>query len=172
MKTHVYETVNGLRIEYPEPSPEVARFLAQVERGTSDSKVSHEDLVSLVFGEANPVLEKSPLGLPYVTASVHERPVFRVMQDLLARKQMTKRGLSAEKVAAGYTLTVAQAAERLGVSASAVRQAIAKGKLATWVKGGTYYLHPKWTDQYGRLRGSGLDETELQRAAPSRKIAR
>lgn len=166
MKTHVHEAVNGLRIEYPEPEPKVARFLALVERAAADPKVSHGQLIGLVYGRDNPLLTPSPLGTLTVTQEVLAHSIYPVLSDLINRKQMAEMRVAPEKLSVGYTLTVNEAAERLGITPSAVRQAIAKRRLACWVKDGTYYLHPKWTDQYARARAEGFITAENEVASP------
>src|SRR5262249_26690641 len=52
-------------------------------------------------------------------------------------------GEDVEKIAAQYSMTVAEAAAELGIHESAVRQAIAAKRLASWIKNGQHFLDPR-----------------------------
>jgi excisionase family DNA binding protein len=58
-----------------------------------------------------------------------------VLQDLIQRKDLRERGIEVEEIAARFTMTVAEAAERLMVDVSAVSKMIHAGRLPSWVKG-------------------------------------
>jgi excisionase family DNA binding protein len=153
MNALIHECVNGVRIEYPEPSKKMSRFLAMVSGAFEDRTVNYDTMVGLVFGHLNPLLEVSPLGTPLVTIRAFSDPVFWVMRDMMDRKHLEEMGISPEKISREYTLTVNDAAERLKITSSAVRQLISKRRLPCWVKGGFYHLHPKFVEQYARSKG-------------------
>lgn len=139
----VYETVSGQRIEYPEPSAELAQFLRRVQAIAEDPSASEGELVLLIYGAENPIMEKTLFpGRGAVTREVLEDPVYRVMSDLLYRKRIAARGVTTEQIAKAYTLTVTEAAEQLGIHETAVRKAITGRRLPAWVKEGRYYLDP------------------------------
>jgi len=147
-KSRIYETINGLQIEYAEPDPKLARFLAKVERAIEDQSVNYVQMLALAFSEENPLMQPSPLGGAMATKETVSHPVYRVLNDMLERKHLTARGADVSRLAAGYTLTVTQAAEKIGAHESTIRKAIREGRLACWVKNGQHYLHPKWLAQF------------------------
>jgi excisionase family DNA binding protein len=146
----VYETLQGQRIEFDEPDAKLARLLRRVEEAAASNKAREDELVALIYSDENPLLEPSPVGgAPLVTKGTLAHPVWRVLTDLLERARVRERGIDVDKLAAGYKLSVAEAAERLGVHESAIRQAVQAGRLPAWVKEGRIYLHPKWLEQFG-----------------------
>lgn len=148
-KRVVHLTVTGHRVEYDEPDGKLARFLARVEKLAGDPKTTEDDLVSVIYSAENPILAPSPFGdRGIVTRETLGNPVYRVLTDILRRKDFAERRVDIAKLSAGYTLSVVEAAERIGVHESAVRQAIAANRIASWVKDGRHYLHPKWVDQF------------------------
>lgn len=143
-----YTTIAGNVIEYV-PSPDEADFLARVVRATNDPNVTEAQLIELVYGRENPILDQRVFaGRGAVTASVIENPIYRVLVDLLDQKRVIDGKLDVAKAAEAYTLSVAEAAQRLDMSPGAVRQAIQAGKLAAWKKGSTYFLEPRSVDTY------------------------
>lgn len=150
MKRIIHTTLQGHRIEYDQPDAKLGRFLKRAESLAEDEGTTEDDLVALIYSDQNPLLEPSPVGgAPLVTKETLAHPCYRVLTDLLERVRVRERGIDVGKLAAGYTWTVAEAAEELGVHESAVRQAIKAGRLPSWVKDGRLYLHPKWTRQFG-----------------------
>jgi hypothetical protein len=142
MATHV--ALSGHVIDYPEPAPKVARFLARVRELVDDPKASEDDVVALVYSRENPILDHTVFPTRgAVTRDVLENPVYRVMTDLLFRKSVAERGLDVERIAREFTVPVSDAAARLDIHESAVRQAIAAQRLASWVKEGRHYLRPR-----------------------------
>lgn len=143
-----YTTIAGNVIDYV-PSPDEADFLARVVRATNDPNVTEAQLIELVYGRENPILDQSVFaGRGAVTASVVENPIYRVLLDLLDQKRVIDGKLDVAKAAEAYTLSVADAAKRLEMSPGAVRQAIQAGNLAAWKKGATYFLEPRSVDTY------------------------
>jgi hypothetical protein len=143
MTTRSYTTASGHRIEY-EASPKVAAFLRRLEEMVEDAKVSTQEMTGLAYSSENPILDHGIFpGRGSVTRQVLDDPAYSVVTDLLFRKQLAEDGTSLEKIAVKYSMTVTEAAAELGMSAGAVRQAIAAKRIGSWLKGGQHYLNPK-----------------------------
>lgn len=152
----VHETISGQRIEYPDPDAAVARLLKSARAIVDDPERSSDELVALVYGRNNPILD--PTLFPErgaVTRAVLENPVYHVLTDLLARKEAQERGTNFDSVKASYTLTVAEAAEELGVTEDAVRRAIRNRRLPAWVKEKSYYVNPDHLELLGDVGQRG-----------------
>jgi excisionase family DNA binding protein len=151
----IHETLSGHRIEY-DPEPKVERFLKRVDELVDDSKATEDDVIALVYGKENPILDQTLFpARGAVTREVLENPVYQVMTDLLARKRVQQDGLDVAKLAARYTLTVQEAAEELGISPDAVRKAIAARRLPAWSKEGAWYLDPRTFEALGPVGQRG-----------------
>jgi hypothetical protein len=144
MPTHT--TINGRSIDY-EPTAAEAKFLHRVEAAVANPAVGDADLRALIYGPDNPLLDQHA-GYSFVTPAAFESPVFRVLLDLLDRKRVAAGSLDLAKTAARYTLSVAAAAERLGIRDSAVRTAVLDGRLPAWMKDGEIRLAPESVDSY------------------------
>lgn len=140
-----HECINGLLIEYPDPDTRLARFIEKV--GATEE---YAQALSLMYSNENPIMRRHPIIGSEATKETLRDPVYRVLTDTVDRKRISEQGVDVSKIASGYTLTVAEAAERLGAHESTVRKAIREGRLACWVKEGVYYLHPKWVEQFRR----------------------
>jgi excisionase family DNA binding protein len=147
MPTHM--TLSGHEIEHDPPPRAVAAFLAKLRAMVADDAVHEQAMIGFAYGPDNPLLDHSLFaGRGAVTKETLADPLYHVTADLLARKHAAVRGIDVEAIAAQHTLSVAEAAERLGVHASAVRQAIASRRLPSWVKDGKYYLRPAAVDAF------------------------
>lgn len=141
MPTH--ETIEGESLTYDEPPPLEAAFLERVRQAASDPAVTEDALVALLYGKDNPLLDHARLpGHSLVTADTLKNPLYRVLCDYLGQKRVQTGALDLAAAAARYTLTVTEAGERLGIHPSAVRQAIAAGRLPSWKKSGQHFLDP------------------------------
>jgi excisionase family DNA binding protein len=130
-----HTTIAGEELEYPRPGPELASFLARVRAAANDPRVSEHALVELIYGKENPLLDQTIFpGRGAVTRAAFENPVYHVMLDLLDQKRIAVGALDPERAAARYTMTVTEAAAELGITSSAVRQAVAAGHLPAWKK--------------------------------------
>jgi len=139
----LHETLSGHRIEFNEPEGELARFFELVRRSANDPSFTENDLIALIYSADNPLLSPGVVpGRGMVTKETLQHPVYRVLQDLLVRKHVQERGSDVAAMAARHTLTMAQAADQLGVHVSAIQQAIKAQRLASWVKNGRHYLSP------------------------------
>lgn len=137
-----HTTVTGHVIEYAADEA-TDRFISRLCKKCQDPRVDSEELTALAFSSYNPILNYDVLpGMGVVTRSVVESPSFHVMTDLLYRKRLAESGVSPERLAKRYTMTVTAAAAELGIHESAVRQAIAARRLVSWLRDGRHYLDP------------------------------
>jgi hypothetical protein len=112
-----------------------------------DTQASEDELIAWVYGSENPILDRTIFPeRGAVTRAVLESPVYQVLQDLLFRKSAAVRGQRLDRLAAKFTLTVNEAAERKGVTPQAIRHAIATKRLPAWVRGGEYHIDPRTLD--------------------------
>lgn len=151
-----YTTVTGLVLTFT-PTPEAAAFLARLEALAADPQTTSRDLIALGYSRENPTLETPPAGvladLGHITARVLASPEYRVLADLIARRELAESGQTPEALALGYTITVTEAATQLGVSRPAVLKAIDEGRLSAWRKAdGLYYVHPASLAAFPRAR--------------------
>ncbi|WP_437596500.1 helix-turn-helix domain-containing protein [Sorangium sp. So ce590] len=141
MKTQ-YTLLSGETVEFATPTGELGTFLCRVLAAARDPSVSEAELTELVLGPENPLLDRTAVaGRSIATAEVYRDPAFHVMLDCLARKRLPPESAVATP-RTRYTMTVPEAAQQLGISESAVRQAIYAGRLRASKEGGTYYLDP------------------------------
>lgn len=144
-----YKMLSGDVIEYEAPAKEVDDYLAQIKVAANNPDISPGELVDLMYSEDNPLLKTGIIpGRGVVTREVSNHPVYHVMLDLLEQKRIQAGVLDREAAESQYTMTVSEAADRLGVSKSAVRQAIQKNKLAGRKVGRRWKLYPESVDAY------------------------
>lgn len=144
----IHETISGHRIEYADPPSKLAKLLERLVAMLDDDKVSEDEMIALTYGRDNPLLDQTVFPeRGAVTKEVLEDPTYQVLTDLLTRKSFKVRGVDPAKVAERYTLTVADAATRLGVHETAIRQAIKARRVPSWVKDGRYFLEAKSLDK-------------------------
>lgn len=158
MSTERYHTVAGEVIEYPTPEPELAAFLARVIDAAHDPRVTEGELIELVYGRENPLLDQTIFpGRGAVTKAVLVDPVYHVMQDLLFAKRVQMGRVAEEETGAPPRgLSVAEVAEQLGISQSAVRQAIRRGDLEAEKVKGAHSIAPESVATYrGRVKRRG-----------------
>lgn len=143
MTKRIHTTLSGHHIEY-DPSPEVAAFLSRLEDMIADPKISEQEMIGVAYSRENPIMD--PTLHPtraVVTKEVFANPAYQVIGDLLFRKRVAQERVDVAKLAAKYTMTIAEAAEDVGVHQSSIRQAIEARRLASWVKNGKHYLEPR-----------------------------
>lgn len=162
MMTHT--TVMNREVKYT-PTPAEAAFIQRVAKAANDPKATVDDMIALVYGAENPILEPGPTGRPWVTEKVFTNPVYRVLTDYIARKEVTTGKVNLEEVQAAYTVSVPTAAEQLGMSVQAVRAAIDSWRLPALYRKGQWWLRPESVVDY---RASG----RAKAANPSKVIAR
>lgn len=144
-----YTTTAGEVIEYRTPDPKVRAFLARVVDAAHDPRVTEGELVELVYGKENPILDQTIFpGRGAVTKAVLADPIYQVMQDLLFAKRLQMGVLAEEAPDAAPALTVEETAARLGISAAAVRHAIKAGNLDARKEDGAYSVDPESVATY------------------------
>ena len=140
----IHVTVNGHRIEYPDPDQALQAFLELVQRYVEEPAIGEDALISLVYGPQNPIMNRDILpGRGVVTREVLRNPVYAVLTDLLYRKELQRRGLTSETVARRYTLTAAEVADKLGVHVSTVTRAARERRVPSWIREGEYRFDPE-----------------------------
>lgn len=165
MKTQ-YTLLSGETVEFAAPAGELGLFLRRVLAAAKDPAVSEQELNDLVFGSENPLLDHTMVpGKTIATSEVYRDPIFHVMLDCIARKRMPP-GAGVASPRTRYTMTVPEAAKQLGISESAVRQAIYAGRLRARKEGGTYYLDPASVGGYRVSRRGPRRRDHSQKSSP------
>jgi excisionase family DNA binding protein len=165
MKTQ-YTLLSGETVEFTAPAGDLGAFLKRVLSAAKDPAISERELTELVHGPENPMLEPGVVpGKTVATVEVYRDPIFHVMLDCIARKR-TPSGSGVVSGRARYTMTVPDAARQLGISESAVRQAIYSNRLRARKDGGTYYLDPQSVAGYRVSRRGPRRREPVQRSAP------
>jgi hypothetical protein len=144
-----YQLLSGETIEYEIKDPLVRDYLGQIQSAANDPQVSMNEMIALVYNVANPVLDKNLVpGRAMVTPEIFANPVYRVMADLVWQKQFQQPGFDIEKANAQFTLTVPQAAKRLGITPASVRAAITAKKISAILRNGQWWIHPNSIASY------------------------
>jgi len=149
-----YTTVMNRTIRYS-PTAAEAAFIDRATKMANDNLSTVHDLIALVYGTDNPILEPGPTGRPWVTEKVFDNPVYRVLTDLIARKEVTTGLVNLDEALAEYTVSVPVAAVQLGMTAQAVRAAIDAWRLPAYYRKGQWWLRPESIKGYqagGRAR--------------------
>ena len=146
---NTYQLSSGETLSYPDPPAPVAAYLAQARAAAADPAVTPAELIALVYSPDNPLLDTTILpGRGMVTKAVLDHPVYHVLADLVFLKECAARGRSPDASYAAFTLSVAEAAARLGITPAAVRAAITGRKLAAVLKNGQWWVHPNSVASY------------------------
>lgn len=162
-KTITHEMFSGETMTF-EATAEEAAFYERAARLAADPAVTSAALVGLCFGPENPLRKLHPSGAALTKASI-KQPLHAALFDLVQR-QWTADGLveaEADDPAQRYSLTVADAAESLGLSVQAVRQAIRKGRLVAVKRGGQYWITPASVDLFRPSRRGPGHKVEVIR---------
>ncbi|MCC6554038.1 MAG: helix-turn-helix domain-containing protein [Polyangiaceae bacterium] len=139
MKTQ-YTLLSGETLDFPTPPERLATFLHRVIDATKDADITEEAMADLVHGPENPLFDLDLVpGAAVATAKVYRNPIFHVMLDCIARKRLGSE-TGAFPARARFAMTVPDAAIQLGITESAVRQAIYTNRLRARKDGGTYYI--------------------------------
>lgn len=106
-RERMYTAMTGLEVTFT-PTPEAAAFLARLEALSADPATSSRDLIALGYSRENPFLETPPAGVladrGYVTPRVLASPEYRVMADLIGRKELAEAGQTPEALTPAYTV--------------------------------------------------------------------
>lgn len=125
-----YETILGELISYPEPDEETKAFLERAIDAAEDPRVSNDQLIELIYGLENPILEHGRFeGRGAVTKEVLKNPLYRVFLDLLDHKRVALGETSAAALREPFKLKVSEAAEIAGVTPDAIRKAVRDSRL-------------------------------------------
>lgn len=150
-----YTTTLGEILEYPKPPAKVAGFLRRAQEAAEDPRVSENDLIDLIYGTENPLLEQGKFkGRGAVTKETLSSPLWPVFLDLLQHKRIALGLTSRERLEGLFTETVTEAARRARVTPDAIRKAVARQQIAALRKpGGHLLLDPRTVDTYikGRI---------------------
>ena len=141
--------ISGETLEYPTPAPEISAFVDRVREMVNDPDAPESAVIDLIYGSDNPILDQTVL--PHrgmVTKATIEDPIYHVMLDLLDQKRIQLGRLDLGAVEARFTMSVTQAAEELGITPGAVRQAIHARRLPAWKKGGRYFVDPAQVEAF------------------------
>ncbi|OWK36063.1 hypothetical protein [Fimbriiglobus ruber] len=168
MHSHIF--LNGRELEYPDPPTPVAAFLTRVSAALSDAAVTVNDMISLVYGPDNPVLDHEyfpgrAMVTPTILADPVRGPVYRVLNDLIERKRVQVGQIDPEAAFAKYTVGVPEAAGLLGISVQAVRLAIDEWRLPAVLRRGQWWLPPNAIESY-KLGGRGPKPKPTKPVAP------
>lgn len=152
-----YKLLSGETLKYSKPAPAVAEYLSRVRVAANDPDVSTGELIDLIYSGDNPLLETGIIpGRGVVTKDVQHHPVYQIMLDLLQQKRITEGELDREAAESQHTMTVPEAAEELGVSTSAVRQALYSDRIAG-----------RKVDGQWRIYSESVEAYEVSRRGPS-----
>jgi hypothetical protein len=160
MPTHV--TLSGHTIEYEE-TPSLRAFLERLQEIAKEPSKTADEFRTLMYSKENPLLDSSIFAEQgAVTKEALANPAYRVMSDLLFRKEVQQRGDDVEKIAAQFTVPVPEAARRLGMTEGGVRQAIAARRLSSWVKEGRYFTSEHAIENFERGNRGPRPAMELE----------
>ena len=162
-RTTHHTTCAGERLELTLTAAEEV-FLAKAVILAEDPEVSLGELVDYLYSDSNPALAASPIpGRGWVTAEVRARPLYDAFTDLFYRKNVA-RNPEAKESTELYTVSTAQAAGMLGISANAVRQAMADGRLASERVGGRLFTTHAAVGSYQVSRRGPRSEQRIRRS--------
>lgn len=158
-----HATLSGHVVTYEAPTGSMATYFDRYAAMLDDERATERDMAGVLYNPDNPLLDRTQSVLHkqgVVTAKTLKNPLYHVMVDLLVRKHVREHDIDVQAMADAHTLTVPEAAERLQVHESAVRQAIASRRLASWMKHGQHYLTPSAVKAcaIGRRSGRTIQE--------------
>ena len=131
-KTKPFTLLSGETIDVPLHTGELGVFLERLFAAVDDPTIDEATFLSWIYSAENPLLDKTIMpGRGTVTKAVFADPTYHLMVDLLGRKRVALGSLDMDKVRARYSMTVKDAAAKLGVHENAIRQAIAAKRLSS-----------------------------------------
>lgn len=144
-----HRMLSGEDVEAETSTSELTAFLNRLREAVDDPGVSEARFLEMLYSTENPLLDRTVMpGYGTVTRAVFADPLYHVMTDLLGRKRVALGSLDLKRVAARYSMTVKDAAAKLGISEGAVRQAIAAHRLSSFKIGGAHQLDPQQVANY------------------------
>ncbi|HYD02646.1 MAG TPA: helix-turn-helix domain-containing protein [Phycisphaerales bacterium] len=149
MVTHTL--LSGELIEY-DSSPALDAFLAEL--AALSERGEEGPFIDVLYSDRNPILRPgSPIpGRGLVTREVLVDPRWHVMGDYLDRLTARRVGGVIAPLGEQHSVSVSEAAAQLGMTPSAVRQAIEAGRLPARKIGGSWAIAPSSLDAYRSLR--------------------
>ena len=139
-----YTTTGGRVLNYDDSSPRLAAFLARVHAASLDNSITTDDMILLVYGPDNPLLDPTILpGRYMVTPVVFANPIHHVLNDLLFLKGVRLGRVDMEKAHSRFTISIPDAAKQLGVTGQALRSAIESYRLSAIFKNGQWWTSPQ-----------------------------
>jgi excisionase family DNA binding protein len=143
-----HTTIHGEVVEYDASHAEQA-YLAEARALAEDPNVELDTLIEFIWSKDNPTLDSTLVpGRGMVTKAVIERPIYRVYNDLFLAKRIQCGLLDVQKTTAKYTLTVAEAAEQVGVVESSIRTACKAGRILAIKDGDSWRIDPDSLSRY------------------------
>lgn len=141
-----HTAVNGYVI-HCRPTLEEAAYLERLRVALLDDAVTRDAFVALIYNAENPVMQRRVDDTRgWVTTETLANPVYRVMFDLLFRKQHDADELA--RLEAAHNIPLSEAADSLRIHVSAMRQAVAAGRVSSWLKDGKHYVSAASLDAY------------------------
>ena len=144
METH--ELLSGRTLQFNTETDELEAFIEKAREQAEDPDISSAQFMALVYGPENPLIEQEEA--PVVTDQLRRHPVHAMLLDLFDRKRIQEGSLDLESARARFTMTVRQAAEKLGLAPSSVRRAIAANRLSAWRYKEGFMLSPDQVEVY------------------------
>ncbi len=144
-----YEFLSGEDFATSDADPQVLAFIKRLQGLVDDPTVNESGFVEVLHGLDNPLLDKELMpGRACVTRAVFANPLYHVMNDILGRKRIAIGSLDMDAVRERYSMTVKEAAAKLGLHENAIRQAIAARRLASVKVKGEHRLDPAHIANY------------------------
>jgi len=156
-----YTTLTGEILKYEKPRPEVEDFLTRLRVAVNSPEISQSQISELIYGLENPITDKTIFkGRGAITKAVFLDPLYHIMLDLLDQKRIQAGTLDLQRALAQFTMSAPEAAKRLGLTPSGVRQAIQAKRLSGIKKGGRYFVDPRSVESYRVGRRLRLHEEQ------------
>lgn len=161
--TRRYTTSSGEVLELNLTEAE-AQYFAHLQQLAGDVTASVADLVMALYSADNPIMEKGPDGMGWVTRAVFSRPAYHAFTDLLQRKEAQRR--LAVELERRFSVSVAQAAAELGISERSVRRAITENRLPGLKVKGQHYTTEAGLAAYKVGKTGPQSDSRIRRTMP------
>jgi len=146
-----YKTVLGeiIKIDQEKVGSDALAFLVRCIQMAHDPEVNENDLIEVAYSEENPILKPGIIkGRGFIDQEALDHPLYPIFADLISLKGKNQGTFNSENALKQYSLTVSEASEFLGISPSAIRQAIKAHKLAAIKKDGQHWIIPASVKSY------------------------
>jgi hypothetical protein len=139
----------GRAIRYPKPDRRTRAFMKRVATLAVDPNTKPEAVRALVFGPDNPIMASHPtLGGGYPNARTVKNPLYWVCVDLVLRAEARANSVSLETAGKPFTMSIPEAARKLGRYEHAIHNAIENRTLHAWAHDGRSHLLPSEVAAY------------------------